>query len=219
MTHAYGQHEPNQITHRASKLRRAFVLEDASHEAVERRFVCSVGPDPAGVDSSLTNGFLHVAPDPFYECGRRRARTEAVIRRPDTEQDLIEAVFVVGAWAWTVVCLTAMRCVDRSPRPHRRDPLLCVYTERGYSYPCVFAELRVVRRGCVERVGPNPRSPLVELVKFAQAAGGAARVAADLVEGDERVVAIVGRIFNALGVNAARVLLEPLDDLSFCLLQ
>ena len=66
---------------------------------------------------------------------------------------------------------------------------------------------------------PHPRSALVELVEFAQAAGGAARVAADLVERDEGVVAVVGCIFDALGVNAARVLLQTLDDLSFRFLQ
>ena len=150
--------------------------------------------------------------------GDAGARTEAVIRRPDTEQDLIKRCSSVEAWTWTVVHLTAMRALtvrqDCTAEIHS-----CVHTESGYSDPCVLAELRVVRRGCVERVGPNPRSALVELVEFAQAAGRGRPVAADLVERDEGVVAIVGRIFDALGVNAARVLLETLDDLSFRFLQ
>src|SRR3990172_4053055 len=156
----------------------------------------------------------------FVFARRRRARTKATRARSCSRSGWIQPVRTLASRAaFTTYASSRARTAGTSFGASGHAPIRGLKREISSlrsgtgrpSSPRVFAPLRVVRRGRVERLGPpGPRGSIVP-VEILNGAALPRRIAPDLVEREEAAVSIEGGVFEPLGHHRPGELLPPSD--------
>src|SRR4051812_12892315 len=92
--------------------------------------------------------------------------------------------------------------------PDGLHPLVRRFGEHMQSCAKVLAALGIVRRGCTHRMWPRFEAMPHVTMKLINGKWFGVELAADLVERNQRVIAVKSRVFNALGRNRSADLLE-----------
>ncbi len=128
--------------------------------------------------------------------------------RPGADQRLVEQVLVVLVGGDAAVELGLAPLVERRPALHPRRPLVRQLRDGVDPGADVLAAFGVVGRKRDHAVRPAPGRFLVQPVEGGQRGAEPRRLAAHLVQRDQPVVAVEGRVLDALGHDGAGVLLE-----------
>ena len=176
---------------------------------LHRLLVGGVGRGPVGVELALAHRFLEGRLDALaigLEPGGIGVLEQ--LDRPGADQKLVEQILVVAIRRRVILDLAASGTDQAAPALHLARPFLRHVCEHGEARTCVLSALGVVGGGCQHRARPMLRTLCIGLV---EGAGGNAEplgFAADLVEGDEPVVAIEGGILQTFGHHRTAVLLQ-----------
>ena len=185
------------------------LVEDAADELADGLVVLGVGVDPARVHLGLVQGLEHVVLDPLderpaYSSGRRTA--PAARRRRASGRGGIPR-WRRGSAGRRRTC-AAVRLVEPAPAVHAGPPVLGHLGEDVDPGADVLAALGVVGRQGRQGIGPSGLPvPVVGVDRLGPDAEPAG-LAADLVERDQAVVDVEGRVLDPLGRHRRRHLLE-----------
>src|SRR5215212_1980825 len=147
----------------------------------------------------------------MYAFMRSRNASSPCVRfsdRPGAQQRLVQEVLVIMARGEFPTSVAAVWGIELAPAHHLLAPLtwdLREYVDPGAH---VLAALGVMRGGRAPRVRPALEALGVQTGKLGDGDAEALRLAADLVQGDESVVDVKGRILHALCHHRSRVLLK-----------
>ena len=148
----------------------------------------------------------HVGFDPFHEPVRHGSTL-----RPGPDQGLVQEVLRVFVGNRFRSLPHAVTAGERMPGFDPRFPFRRYFGQYIQSGPHVFTPLRVMGRGAVHGMGPVFRPSRDRRVKPLDTAAEAIRRTADLVQGNEPIIPVEGRVFEAFGHQRRRQLLERPD--------
>ncbi len=160
------------------------------------------------MDLGLAHGLDQVGADPLPEGGHL-----LVPEGPGAEQGLVEEVLVVGVRGRPVLDTGLEGPVERTPGPDQGRPLPGQLGEDVQAGAHVLSPLGVVGGRRVHGVGPLPVAFPDAPVERGRRPADPIQVAAHLVERDEAVEDIEGRVLEALGHEGPGDLLKPADEL------
>ena len=185
------RHAPRQRIKRVQKFGRNGPVQNPRDEGLQPCLIGLVRIEPAGLLLALARRLQRIGLHPLQK--------RIVVRLPGAEQRLIEHVFERRRRRAHLAVDDQMRRVEDLPPRHGAGPLAVNFRQRHDPGAGVLAALGVMRCGRRHAVRPFPGARLHHLVKVIDRKRLGGRIAADLVEREQAVVAIERGVLERFG--------------------